>query len=185
MATTTFNGVTVPAGTDLYNLAPDIKTAFESAGVIVEAADSTARDAIAVAALAAGGGTLARSLYVHRLDTNIVEATEDGSNWYQLRTPVHVQGSAVTNAFIKTGLTIVSTNASGDSSFTFTTAFPTGLINAIIMEATAPTTLGALIPKWRQAESNASTLAFRLYQDNGTVLASTAGINISFLAIGY
>ena len=185
MATTTFNGVTVPAGTDLYNLAPDIKTAFESAGVIVEAANSTARDAIAAAAIAAGGGTLTRSLYVHRLDTNIVEATDNGTTWYPLRTPVEIDGSSVNTSWIKTGKKSLTTNSSGDASITFPTAFPNGLLSVQLTEATASSFLGPLILKWTEAYSSKSAITMRIYDSNGTALASVGPVLVSYLAIGY
>lgn len=81
MATSTFNSITVPAGTDLYNLAPDLKTMAESATVIIPVADTTARAAV----VAATTPSATNPLYVHRADGTTgfeLEVSEDGTAWH-------------------------------------------------------------------------------------------------------
>ena len=80
MATSTWNSITVPAGTDLYNIAADLKTMAESATVIIPVANTTARAAVA----AATTPSATNPLYVHRADAPTgaeLEVSEDGTNW--------------------------------------------------------------------------------------------------------
>ena len=104
MATTTWNGITVPAGTDLYNLAPDLKTLAESATVIVPVASEVARDAVA----AATTPSATNPLYVHRADAAVgseLEVSEDGTNWAALVTSTDVTASLslAAGSFISAG----------------------------------------------------------------------------------
>lgn len=83
----------------------------------------------------------------------------------------------------------ITTNASGDATYTFPTAFPNGLYGFQVTDASnaAPPGLGAIILKAYTSTTGASDrtkVSFRAYQTSGAVLPST-GFTVNITAYGW
>lgn len=75
-----------------------------------------------------------------------------------------------------------ATNASGDATWTFPTAFPNTLLGYQITDSTLPAALGAVILKGHQS-SNKTKVDFRVYDSAGAVIAST-NVTVNITAWG-
>lgn len=80
MPAQTWNKAQVPVGTDRYNLTPDLKTAIESATLLVPVASQAERDQVTTAAKNLGYGGAADPVAVLRTDTGKIEVAY-GSGW--------------------------------------------------------------------------------------------------------
>lgn len=90
MPTTLPEGIVVPAGSDAYNLVPDLRTMMESATTIVPVPNQAARTALVAGLTAAGRApSPANPLIIHRQDTGVIETTVDpaGSAWIRRSGP--------------------------------------------------------------------------------------------------
>lgn len=81
----------------------------------------------------------------------------------------HQPGPIVKHAYNLT----VTTNASGDATWTFPAPFPNALLNFQLTEVTAPGVLGSVVVKGLPAFSDETGVSFRAYASTtGAVIAS-------------
>ena len=90
--------------------------------------------------------------------------------------------AAGTKFLIQGGSKAITSNASGDCSITLDTAFPTGLLVAVITNGDY--TVGVFYMHMNTSSSNASTLAYRLFNSAGAAVVSQ-NHRANFIAIGW
>lgn len=83
--------------------------------------------------------------------------------------------------FVKSGDVAVSTNASGDSNYTWPTPFPNQCYLAIVTDSSP--SLGMVVIKQTPATTDRTRVTFRCYGSNGAILANV-NMRVSVLAVG-
>jgi len=78
----------------------------------------------------------------------------------------------------------VPTNGNGDAVITLAPAFPTGIMGAVVSDASQGVDLG-LIPKVMWTSTSRTTLIVRVFLHDGTKVINNASIVLSYFAIGY
>lgn len=174
---TTWNKSTVSAGADPWNLVPDVKKALETANVAVVVSSDAERDA-----LTPPGGKYPGMLVVRADVAGTPVERYDGTLWRRgLRVEIGQGANDPTHA---SGVTTVTTNASGDATITFPVAFGSVLKSANITDATDPANLGAVLLKLTYGSSDKTKITFRAYTTAGAALASQS-VAIAWAADGY
>lgn len=136
MTAQTKNKVTVPVGTDGWNVTAHILGAFESAGLIVEVADLTERNAQA----ALWGGTLPVPFVVSRTDLYGALEVWDGTRWVTDQRPrsKHSAGTATGSLTVAAGWIDIATAYTTPAN-----PFGTGVPYKIVVNAQCAPTNGA------------------------------------------
>lgn len=173
-----FNGISTAVSTNLLAQTQTIRVA-----------DVAGRAAAVTARTNAGRPvTVADPIKVWRADA--VEGTQEevsgnGTDWRSLNTRIDVAGSNAADIFIKAGdVTIPTTNANGDSSITFPSAFPNALFTAMVQDATPITQLGQIAVKVTMNSSDRTRVTLRCYGSNGAVLPNVPNIRLTYMAVG-
>lgn len=186
MSRVTWNGASVPTNGDTYDVPGAIGFALETSGLVVKVTSQAERDGIAAAYGAtteSGNPYIPLGQVVVRLDQPGAPIERwDGESWRRgLR--VHI-GQGAHDPTHQSGVTVVTTNANGDATIDFPVAFGSVLSSAVITDANAPTTLGAIILKLTLGTSDRTRLTFRAYTTSGAPLPNQS-IALAWMADGY
>jgi hypothetical protein len=179
MSLTTWNGATVPTNSDTYDVPGWLKTAIDTSGIIIPAtlAQRDGLEALAPDAVLPVGTTVARTDV-----TGCPLERWDGSEW---RRGQRVQiGQGANDPTHAAGVTVITTNVSGDATITFPVPFGSVLVSANINDANDPTIFGAVLLKLTYGTSDNTKITLRAYTTSGTALASQ-NIAVAWSADGY
>jgi len=186
MSRVTWNGASVPTNGDTYDVPYWIGLALESAGLFKAVTSQAERDGIAAAYGAtteSGNPYIPLGQVVVRLDQPGAPIERwDGSEWRRgFRVNI---GQGANDPTHQSGVTVVTTNANGDATINFPEACGSVLSSAVITDANAPTTLGAIILKLTLGTSDRTKLTFRAYTTAGAALPNQS-IALAWMADGY
>lgn len=179
-------GLDVPAGGDPFDPQVDLVKLAASLGarIIVPVPNVTARGQLVTRLTAEGAAPSATApLYVHRGDAPAgfeLESTTDGTTFQPIASPLKREPgrSFVAQAFS------VTTNGSGDASFTISGGgFPNGL-GAVWFQDSASIGYGLVHYRWLASSSSKTSVSFRALGNGGTPAANLAVVGLA-LMIGY
>lgn len=186
MTRMTWNGILAPTNGDTYDVPKAMGTVAETTNNPVAVTSTAQRDALFTAYGAtteSGNPNLPLGTLVVRLDQPGAPIERwDGAEWRRgLRVNI---GQGANDPTHQSGVTVVTTNANGDATINFPEAFGSVLSSAVITDANAPTTLGAIILKLTLGTSDRTKLTFRAYTTEGAALPNQS-IALAWMADGY
>lgn len=121
------------------------------------------------------GSALWNGLEFHETDTGLSYHRQAGG-WIR-------QPSGLNGIILKSGVSNVTTNGSGDGSISFPSAFPAQFTFALMQDALASMGPGAIDYRVNIAASTTTTLNFRAYNSVGDALPNYA-LRVAWLAFG-